>query len=417
MKRKSFYFLSLICFGISLWITQRDRSQQRNIENLPPFLREQIQEDLRGGSFSSQALGETWEKMRDKPLCVRYKWVGGKLYSSVLAQTRKHPRYIVVTRVLEEILKESQPSDVQFIFVFEDSVEKNEYPAPVFAFAKTKATDRVLLSPDCEALNSVDREYISSQIYQQGEKDRWESKREVAFWRGVSSGAMLSAKEMEQHLWALSPRLFLAKTSQTFPEFVDAALVKIVGLDPVRKKFVEKEFSLSSPVHPKDHLKYKYLIDVDGYSCCYSRTYWTLLSNSVVLKQLTNHIQWFYKGLKPNVHFVPLRQDLSDLLEKIKWCREHDQEAQKINSQARKFASQFLGYPMNKLYLKQLLLDYAKKMEDPIYLDPSDQPASVSLFQKLRFFMKGFLSKKIKKNPIAGSNQNLYHSEDVHHSV
>jgi hypothetical protein len=43
---------------------------------------------------------------------------------------------------------------------------------------------------------------------------------------------------------------------------------------------------------------------------------------------------WFTRQFSPWEHFVPLANDLSDLGEKIEWCRAHDAECRDIASRA-----------------------------------------------------------------------------------
>ena len=40
--------------------------------------------------------------------------------------------------------------------------------------------------------------------------------------------------------------------------------------------------------------------------------------------------EWFYQYLVPYVHFIPLRNDLSDLEEKYNWAVNNPNEADKI---------------------------------------------------------------------------------------
>ena len=44
----------------------------------------------------------------------------------------------------------------------------------------------------------------------------------------------------------------------------------------------------------------------------------------------SEYFEWWYKYLEPNVHFIPLKKDISDLVEKLKWAKENDDQAKKI---------------------------------------------------------------------------------------
>lgn len=50
------------------------------------------------------------------------------------------------------------------------------------------------------------------------------------------------------------------------------------------------------------------------------------------------YYEHFYSDLKPYVHYIPIKADLSDLVEKVRWAKSHDEEARKIGAQARKYA-------------------------------------------------------------------------------
>lgn len=51
-----------------------------------------------------------------------------------------------------------------------------------------------------------------------------------------------------------------------------------------------------------------------------------LAGDSVVLKQDSSYYEHFYNELRPWTHYIPIRADLGDLLEKIQWARQHDEE-------------------------------------------------------------------------------------------
>jgi uncharacterized protein Usg len=46
--------------------------------------------------------------------------------------------------------------------------------------------------------------------------------------------------------------------------------------------------------------------------------------------------------IKPYVHYIPVAEDMSDIIEKIQWCLDHPKESQKIVKNAFDFASNFL---------------------------------------------------------------------------
>jgi Glycosyl transferase family 90 len=71
--------------------------------------------------------------------------------------------------------------------------------------------------------------------------------------------------------------------------------------------------------------QYKYQINIDGTVAAYRLPY-LLGGDSVVLKQDSKYYEFFYKQLRPYVHYIPVKADLSDLLQQIQWAKDHDQE-------------------------------------------------------------------------------------------
>lgn len=64
---------------------------------------------------------------------------------------------------------------------------------------------------------------------------------------------------------------------------------------------------------------------MDGTVAAYRLPY-LLAGNSVVFKHDSIYYEHFYKQLQPWVHYIPFKADLSDLLEKIQWAKDHDEE-------------------------------------------------------------------------------------------
>ncbi len=52
---------------------------------------------------------------------------------------------------------------------------------------------------------------------------------------------------------------------------------------------------------------------------------------------------WFSHLLKPYIHYVPVKSDLSDLIEKIQWCRDNDEKCKEISQEALKFYQTYLS--------------------------------------------------------------------------
>jgi len=64
----------------------------------------------------------------------------------------------------------------------------------------------------------------------------------------------------------------------------------------------------------------------------------SMLTNSVILRVKSDFVHWCDSELKPGVHYVEIKEDLSDLREKLDWCKSHDAECKQIANAGYEFA-------------------------------------------------------------------------------
>ena len=86
---------------------------------------------------------------------------------------------------------------------------------------------------------------------------------------------------------------------------------------------------------------WKYQIDIDGNTNSWPGLFQKLLTGSPVLKIASswNWRQWYYDRLVPWANFVPIEEDMTDLIEKLAWLRDNDEQAQRIGNAGRELAS------------------------------------------------------------------------------
>jgi hypothetical protein len=240
--------------------------------------------------------------------------------------------------------------DTEFILLTDDGTNSSQ-PLPVFAFSKHRNAKNVCLFPDFEMLwELIDPERNWIPICQQhAAQFPWKVKSPIGFFRGCDTG--------------VEDRLRLTLFSYHNPDLVDATFNR-VGKPEIRALLdsLEKEVSGASI---EDHFRYKYLFDVDGNASTYSRCRWILLSNCLLLKMQSDYCQWYYKALKPFVHFVPIRRDLSDLVETLDFLKSHDDEARQIAEQGRGLALELFSCETVDRYVVTLLEEYANRSHRP----------------------------------------------------
>ena len=109
-----------------------------------------------------------------------------------------------------------------------------------------------------------------------------------------------------------------------------------------------------------DHVKFKYLISLDGWTAAWMRVPWIMATNSLLIKQETLKVEWFDYALKPYVHYYPVKRDLSNLLEVIDYLEKHQEEAQEIIRNANKFVEEFFDRDTITEAAKRVFRDYAR---------------------------------------------------------
>lgn len=132
-------------------------------------------------------------------------------------------------------------------------------------------------------------------------------------------------------------------------------------------------FQLVPYLSPKQQSQYKYIININGHVAAF-RLSMELNMGSVVLLVDTEWKMWYSDLLIPYKHYVPVKKDLSDLIDQIKWCRDNDEKCQEIIENAREFYNNYLQERGILDYLQKVLVDLKNKMGVYLYnvLSPLD---------------------------------------------
>jgi hypothetical protein len=151
---------------------------------------------------------------------------------------------------------------------------------------------------------------------------------------------------------------------------MDIAFHKVVQM---RTNF-NREYVKNHYVRKKQSLlemnRYKYLLSVEGNDVA-TGLKWMLYSNSVVLMSRPTVATWAMEDLLvPYVHYIPLANDYSNLLEMVKWAEEHDEACQEISKRATEFIEHLWISKQAKKdtkYLQETLVrSYANQFSDPL---------------------------------------------------
>ncbi|CAB3368503.1 Hypothetical predicted protein [Cloeon dipterum] len=150
----------------------------------------------------------------------------------------------------------------------------------------------------------------------------WEQRKAMAFWRGRDSNR---------------ERLHLIEIAREHSDLINASLTNFFFFRDLEEVYGPKVKHVSF----FEFFENKYQLNVDGTVATY-RFPFLLGGGSTVLKQESTYYEHFYSKLRPWHHFVPMAQNLSDLVDRIKWAKENDKEAREIALNGQAFAQENL---------------------------------------------------------------------------
>ena len=192
----------------------------------------------------------------------------------------------------------------------------------------------------------------------------WEKKISKLFWRGILSDELwkIKIKTDNNKKKNASPRIAIHYLSLIFPNLLDA---EILPFQPFKNRDMDMLKKLNIPFSKDskrrtllEHANYKYQISLNGIQT--SGYLWRLFSDCCVFKVDSEISLWYFKGLKPYVHYIPVKYDLSNLIEQINWALSNDSKAKQIAKNGQDFANKYLK-PENFIERVEMILNmYAK---------------------------------------------------------
>jgi len=163
----------------------------------------------------------------------------------------------------------------------------------------------------------------------------WNNKKNILFWRGGRSGEILRPTVVKK----------LVGVNQTDVKFINKWTRDDCNPKTNPYMFADRESSI------EEHLQYKAILYIDGNSSASNAT-WIFASGSVPVF-ISNYDFWFKKYLVPWKHYIPIKDDLSDLIENIQWIWDNDDKAHKIVENALEFCNYMLSPRRQQDYIKE----------------------------------------------------------------
>jgi len=123
----------------------------------------------------------------------------------------------------------------------------------------------------------------------------------------------------------------------------------------------------SKPSWIKDYLtlnqqlEYKFILSIEGIDVA-TNLKWIMSSNSLCFMPKPKFETWYMEGLLiPNFHYILIKDDYSDLEEKMNYYSKNIEEAEKIIVNAKKWTEKFKDNKLEKLLSLKVMDTYFKK--------------------------------------------------------
>jgi hypothetical protein len=239
-----------------------------------------------------------------------------------------------IVRLVRTLLPMIQPRPDRFIVI----MQHWDYPfhdVASIAYGKQRGqAPAVRLIPDAFFFDSEGYEELRL-----SNLPDWTDRQDVVFWRGSATGCTIAAAGQPSQTLEQVPRIAMCLALKDHPK-TDVAIMNAWTQPVPRELGIQRltSWGIYRPAIPMiEHARYRYLIDIDGFANAWS-FFEKLLLGSCVLKVGSPFEQWFYNDIVEWEHFVPVREDLSDLVEKIEWCLSNVDASRSIAERGQAFA-------------------------------------------------------------------------------
>jgi hypothetical protein len=152
--------------------------------------------------------------------------------------------------------------------------------------------------------------------------------------------------------------------------YIDSPLCNIgmINKAPGYKNLLKERLTI------EEQLDYKFILCLEGNDVA-SNLKWVMSSNSLAVMPVPKYETWFMEGrLIPDFHFVLIKDDYSDLVERMNYFMNNENEALNIIRNAKRYVEQFKNRQQEDL-ISLLVLDkyfYRTNQKDLTWDLPSD---------------------------------------------
>lgn len=234
----------------------------------------------------------------------------------------------------------------------------NRAALPVPAFAKSAPAQ----APGNAVLFPLNRERHFAGVDQaMRDETPFDDKADRLVWRGAPTGKFKG----NAGAFDVGPRFHIARLAATLDrDDVDLGYTGDFegrGLDPTADPALF-EAACKAPLSIREQIANRYILCLEGNDVA-SGLKWALAANSVVLMPHPTFQSWACETLlHPYVHYVPVRPDLSNLLDQLEWCRQNLDRARSAARCGRRFMQPLLNPRASDSLTDNLVRMYDKRI-------------------------------------------------------
>ncbi|KAJ7039361.1 glycosyl transferase family 90-domain-containing protein [Mycena alexandri] len=187
---------------------------------------------------------------------------------------------------------------------------------------------------------------------------------EPPYWRGGLPSGRISGTN-----YPAFPRFRLLDLAHNLSRAyaVDESPIMDVGIIALDESFchldecyaaaIKTEYNIPVNDTSEREEAYKYLLNLDGNTS--SGRFLELLKSGSLGFKSTLFTEYFSPWLRAFEHYIPVRPDLSDLVERIEWARANDNEARRIQAAGKEFADRVITPDQDDCYWAAVLVEWA----------------------------------------------------------
>ena len=244
-------------------------------------------------------------------------------------------------------MKEHIRTPYQYISYTIDEPYKTNTMAPIMSFATSNHyLDIPIPTPDDMKINLEGIPTLD-----------WDTRKNGVIFRGSATGVGVSPRE-NQRLKLVQVCSELKREIKDFN--IDVGITSwavrdrlnhngkmdfirpLTGDTTLDDKYSTVSFGLSNRMSMEEQMEYKFTFYVDGNSVAY-RFLGLLLYGFCIFKIESSLISWFEHELEPMVHYIPIKEDMSDIKEQIEYASNNLDKCRQIALEGRKKAIQILN--------------------------------------------------------------------------